>query len=885
MSEVNSTMVTHRTNVVAILALVATLTLPVRSATAQAPRSVPVPEEYLGFPVGADYKLAMYEPIVRYFDALAAASDRIMVERIGESTLGRPLLLALISSPENLRERTRYREISRRLANARGLSPVEARQLAGEGKAIVWIDGGLHATEVAHGQMTPELAYWLVTDESDEARRIRDNAIVLLMPNMNPDGLDIVADWYTRNVGTPYETAPVPELYHHYIGHDNNRDWYMLTQVESQAVARQLYHVWFPQIVYNHHQSSPFPGRIWGPPFADPVNPNLDPLVVSGLNRIGETMRARFDFEDMPGYNSGIVFDLWWNGSMRGGPNFHNMLGFLTETALHRYATPRCYGDDDVPDDFGERALYLPSRIPSMSYTNPWLGGCWHIRDAIDYMLTASRAVMSHGATHKEELLYNAYHVGARQIERGEQGIGGPFAYIIDPQRQHDPSAMLELLRTFRLSAIEVRRSVAPFQAGGRTYGAGVYVIGPQAFRPFVIDLMEPKTYPDRRLYPGGPPIPPYDMTGYELSLQMGVMADRVQEPFALPPEVEHIPPLEGEVRGSGNWGIMFDRRSNAAVRAVNQFLSRGGRVFAMQETASVRGRSWPGGTLVVQGVALDVADELARAHGLEVYAVDREPDVALQEVRAPRIGLYRSHAAPMPEGWTRWLLEQYGFSYESVIDADVRDARLEQFDVIILPSQDARSIAEGHARGTMPEEYVGGLGEAGAEALRRYVEGGGWLLAFDASIDYAIGTFHLPVRNVVAGLPTEEFFIPGSLVRIRVDRSDPLAHGMPEEGIAMFARSQVMQVNEPEATAGVQARTWAPPVAYATYAEEDFLASGWALGGEAHLAGRAAAVRVAYGEGQVVLLGFSPHQRGQPHNTFKLLFNPLFAATMRNGG
>jgi hypothetical protein len=306
------------------------------------------------------------------------------------------------------------------------------------GKAIVWIDGGLHATEVAHGQMTPELAHWLATDESDEARRIREHTIVLVMPNMNPDGLDIVADWYMRNVGTPFEVAPVPELYHHYIGHDNNRDWYMFTQVESQAVARQLYHVWFPQIVYNHHQTSPFPGRIWGPPFADPVNPNLDPLVVSGLNRIGEAMRTRFDFEGMPGYNSGIVFDLWWNGSMRGGPNIHNMLGFLTETALHRYATPRCYGDDDVPDDFGARALHLPARIPSTSYTNPWLGGCWHIRDAIDYMLIASRAVMSHAATNREELLYNAYHIGARQIARGDRAEGGPFAYVIDPSAQND---------------------------------------------------------------------------------------------------------------------------------------------------------------------------------------------------------------------------------------------------------------------------------------------------------------------------------------------------------------------------------------------------------------------------------------------------------------
>jgi hypothetical protein len=857
------------------LALATLSSLP---AAAQQPAAVPAPEQYLGFRPGTDYVLATYEPIVRYFDALAAASDRVIVERIGESTLGRPLLLAIISSEQNVREHVRYRDISRRLALARDLTPEQARALARDGKAIIWIDGGLHATEVAHGQMTPELAHWLATDESDEARRIREHAIVLVMPNMNPDGLDIVANWYMQHVGTPYETAPVPELYHHYVGHDNNRDWYMFTQLESQAVARQLYHVWFPQIVYNHHQTSPFPGRIWGPPFADPVNPNLDPLVVSGLNRIGEAMRTRFDYEDMPGYNSGIVFDLWWNGSMRGGPNFHNMLGFLTETALHRYATPRCYDDDDVPDDFGARALHLPARIPSISYTNPWLGGCWHIRDAIDYMLVASRAVMAHGAVHREELLYNAYHIGARQIARGERAEGGPFAYVIDPAAQHDASAALALLRTFRLAGIEIRRSATPFRAGGRDYGVGTYVIGPQAFRPFVVDLMEPKTYPDRRLFPGGPPIPPYDMTGYELSLQMGVTADRITERFTLPPEVAAIPPLAGGVRGTGAWGYLLGRESNAAVLATNHLLARGARLAALASPVRGADRGWPAGTFVVRDVTRDVADSIGRAHGLELHALERAPDVALNELRAPRIGLYRSYAAPMPEGWTRWLLEQYGFAYESLSDADVRTGEdLDRFDIIILPAQGARSIADGHAPGTMPEPYVGGLGEEGAVALRRYVENGGWLLAFDASIDYAIRAFDLPLRNAVAGLATEEFFIPGSLVRVRVDTSDPLAHGMTEQAIAMFARSQVMEILDRATSSAADSS----PVAYASYAERDFLASGWALGGEEHLAGRPAAVRVPHGRGQVVLLGFSPHQRGQPHNTFKLLFNPLFAATM----
>ena len=415
-------------------ALAAALSV-IASVSAQPARragAVPRPADIFGFEPGADYKLATNEQIVSYFRALDAASDRVVVQEIGKSVEGRPMILAIVSSEANIRNLAKFKTISQRLALARGVDEAAARTMARDGKAIVWIDGGLHATEVAHAQHMPALANWLATSEDAEAQRVRNEVVALLMPVMNPDGLDIVADWYRRNLGTPFETSPVPQLYHHYIGHDNNRDWYMFTQVETQAVARILYHEWFPQIVYNHHQSSPFPGRIWGPPFEDPVNPNLDPLIVSSLNQIGEAMRKRFDEEGKPGYNSGIVFDLWWNGSMRGGPDFHNMLGFLTETALYRYATPHCYDAKEIPETFGERADNLPARTPSTDYTNPWLGGCWRIGDAVDYMLTASRAVLDFSAKLREDYLFNIWRMGSRQIARGERAEGGPFAYVID---------------------------------------------------------------------------------------------------------------------------------------------------------------------------------------------------------------------------------------------------------------------------------------------------------------------------------------------------------------------------------------------------------------------------------------------------------------------
>ena len=545
------------------------------------------------------------------------------------------MLLAIISSEANLRNRARYKEIARQLALAKGVDEARARALAKEGKAIVWIDGGMHSSEIANSHHVPELAHWLVTDESDEARRIRDNVILLLMPHLNPDGIDIVVNWYRKQLGTPFETTSQPELYHHYIGHDNNRDWYMFTQVETQAVARQLYHEWFPQIVYNHHQSSPFPGRISGPPMENPVNPNIDPLLVSTVNQIGEHMRKRFDAENKPGYNSGIVFDMWWNGSMRGVPDFHNMAGYLTETALYRMATPHCYSPDDIPETFGERAAFLPAKTPSTNYTNPWLGGCWRLKDAIDYMVTASKATLDIGAKLKEDFLFNIWHMGTRQIARGEKAQGGPYTYVIDLGTQHDPTRVVEFLRIMRMAGIEIRQADAPFAAGSTTYPAGTYVMGPQAFRPHVVDLMEPKVYPERRLYPGGPPEPPYNMTGYELGLQMGVKADRVTTPFTLPVrEVDVVPPAPGGVEGTGTAGFTLSPNLNMGVKAVNRLLKQGATV------------AWTGKGTVVVAASSRRRGGLGTSLGVSFRAVDALP---------PRRPSARRASACTEVGWATW--------------------------------------------------------------------------------------------------------------------------------------------------------------------------------------------------------------------------------------
>jgi hypothetical protein len=837
------------------------------SASAQ----VPAPSDIIGFAPGEDYRLAPYGPIVEYFRALDAASDRVLLTDIGISTLGRPLLLAAISSAANIANLDYYREISERLARVKGLGDAEARQLARDGKAIIWIDGGLHATEVAPGQMTPELAHWIATDEGDEARLIRDQAIVLVMPNMNPDGLDIVAEWYAGHVGTEFETAPVPELSHHYAGHDNNRDWYMFTQAESRAVARQLYNVWFPQIVYNHHQPGTFPARIWVPPFANPVNPNLDPEIVTSLNFIGEAMKNRFNQEEKPGVVSGVVYDLWWNGGMRGAPNFHNMLGLLSETAGGAYATPRCYEPDELPDTFNARAGHLPARRPTTSYTDPWQGGCWTMRDAMDYMITGSKAVMAIGAKLKTDYLYNIYRMGRRQIEKAIRAEGGPFAYVIDPAAQHDAGAAIELLRVFLIAGIEIRQADVPFTAEGVEYPVGTYVFPPQAFRPFVVDLMEPKAFPDRRQYPGGPPATPYDTTGYELRLQMGVAVDAIDTPFGVPARiVDDVPPPPGGLVGTHDGAFLLTHDENNSAVAVNRLLAAGATVQWSAAPFEASGRDWPAGTFIVEMADRADAQALGLGLGLTFQSLAEVPPVARHRLRAPRIGLYKGFTGNTPEGWTRWLLERYEFRYENLSNTDIQDVDLSSYDIIVLPDQSASSILEGHPRGRVPPDYVGGIGDDGVRALTRYVEGGGWLMAIDQASDFAIEQLGLPVRNTVRDTESSDFFVPGSLIRLDLDPNDPLTYGMPTEGIAFFVSSQVFDAVERRDVE-----------VFSRYARDEYLASGWALGAEDYLAGGDAGVRVSLGDGQVVLHAFEPTFRAQPHGTFKLFFNPLFASTV----
>lgn len=844
----------------------------------------PTPSDVYGFEVGADYKLADYDKMLDYFDQLDEASERVKKITIGESVLGRPMILLFISSEENMEQLEKYRSISEKLSRAR-INKDEAEELSEEGKAIVWIDGGMHSTELAHGQMTSELAYKIATEESSEMQNIRENVITLLMPMMNPDGLDIVGSWYNEQLGTPFETTGPPWLYHFYMGHDNNRDWFMNNMPETYHVNEILYRQWYPQIVYNHHQTAPSWARIFLPPFSDPVNPNIHPGVTTGVNQMGSAMAQRFALKNMPGVVSDNSYTMFWNGGGRTTPYYHNQIGILTETA-HATPTPRYYDPEELPDRIGAG---IPTDGTDIFYPDPWKGGESHFRDAVEYMLTGSMAVLDLAAERKSHFLYNIYSMGRDAIEAGE--AGDPFAYVI-PEEQWDSGEALNLVNILYQGGVEIHRAERAFQADETEYPVGTYVIeAAQAYRPFVMDMMEPQNYPTRLQYPDGPPDPPYDLAGWTLPMQMGAKIDRIDQSFDFRGSLLEgkVEPQPGSITGNSGYGWVLSHKPNAAAKASNWLLADGHTVSWTKSEFTSAGQQHEAGSIVIEREGdgtRQAIEQIAEKYGLNFHGVAAEPSAELYRVQRPKVGLYKSWEANMDEGWTRWMLQSYKFDVDTLHDADLRQGNLSQYHTIVIPDQSPDEILNGHKAGTMPEQYTGGMGLSGTLALQHFVKEGGTLLAFDSASDFVIEQFGMPVENVTDGLSDTEFFIPGSLIRAKVSSEHPLALGMQPEVAASFSRSRAFEVEmiDREGEGGkedIEKATEPPIHSPVVYAEEDLLMSGWALGEQQHLSGKAAMMNARYGKGQIVLYGFRPQFRGQPRGTYKLIFNPLFISTM----
>ncbi|MBI2408013.1 MAG: hypothetical protein HYV19_06915 [Gemmatimonadetes bacterium] len=847
-------------------ALTLLLSIPAASR-AQSP-AVPTPESVFGFSVGADFKLIDYEQSVAYFQRLAAVSNRIKLFDVGKTSGGKAWTLAVISSPENLARLDRLRDIAQQLAHPAGLSDAQARALTREGRAFVDISGGLHASEIAGSQHTIQLAFDLLSRNDEKTRAILDNTVLLLWPSLNPDGQDIVVNWYRKNVGTPYEVSQLDTLYQKYIGHDNNRDAYMLNVVESRVVAR-TWRQWEPQIIYVHHQTAPFPTRIWLPPFAEPIAPRAPALMSREVNTIGMTIAQALETNGQVGAtHMGTGFDAWYPGYIDYMPMLQNIASYWTETALFAYATPKFYTTAEFP------AEYRDLRAQSL-YASPWPGGWWRLRDAVDYMETASLATLDYASKYREELQWNRYQAGRNTIAR--YSAAPPYAYVV-PSTQRDPAAAVALLRRLAFLGVQVQALAREATYGGTRYAKGSWVVPlNQEYGELVRQLFDVQQYPDLREGDGGAPEPPYDAAGWTLPYLADVRV--VEARVALPadfraamqpvkgtpvdPSTADAPlttnataagivPPPARLSGAGD-AFAVDPAQNDAFRFVNRALAAGGRA------------QFDGGRYVVTGVSVPRLEGWANELALRVER--RASGGAGGAIAAKRVALFQPLAQSMDGGWTAWLLDQHEFAYTAITRDDVLAGNLsERFDVILFASDAARSLVRGAPVGSVPPAIEGGLGDAGVRALDAFVRAGGTVVAVNQGAVFAVDALHLPVKNVVQGVPSRDFFASGSILEVLIDTTHPVMAGMPDRAKIFFDRSPAFSTS-PGFEGTVLAR-------YATAGSP--LLSGYLLG-EKYLQGAAAALDVKHERGRVVLIGFRPQWRGQTIGTFRVLLNAAF--------
>lgn len=840
---------------VALLALVA----PLQPSPAQ---GVPTPKEHLGFEVGADRSLADWPQIVAYFRKLALASPAVKLDSLGTTTQGRPFVVATISSPANIRQLDSLRERQARLADPRKLTAEDEHSLVATQPSVVLISCNIHATEIASSQMAMELAWRLATN--DTLQRALEKTIVLLVPSMNPDGADMVVDWYRKGLGGKHEGGPLPWLYHHYVGHDNNRDWFMVTQKETKLVTDLLYREWFPEVFYDVHQMGNAGARLFVPPFVDPINPNVDPLIVRAIAHIGAEMALALEERGKRGVADQVIYDLWWHGGARSTPTRHNMVGILTEAASVRIATPITQDSSALRG----HARGLPRYATRMNFPNPWPGGTWRLRDIVDYELIASEALVKMMSQQREQYVRNFVALGRKAVRLGE--TQPPYAFVIP--RQADGGAVRELERVLRDGGVELRSASDSFAVGGRKFGPGTTVVSmAQPYRAHVKDLMEPQRFPRLEQWPGGPAEQPYDVAGWTLPLQMGVSVVPVTEPLAVPSVAENGV-AGGCPRSAAGGYVALDARDTRSYGDVARVLKAGRR---LRVAAARRGTAARFVIADRQGAPAGDGDACRYRSTLSSLPAGRTL------ARFPRVGLYRPWTSNMDEGWTRWLFDRFEIPYRSVTDSAVRAGNLrDHFDVLLVPDMSLRQMREGMADSVIPAPYAGGLGAAGVDAIAAFVRGGGTLVLLDRASELATEALKVPVRRILvpprrgtdapaaASDPQnpDGLYAPGSVLRVLVDATHPVAFGMPDTAAAYFVNSTTFDVTD-SAAVRVIAR-------YPRNAGE-ILLSGYLSGAES-IAGRAAAVEARVGSGRVVMFGFRPQHRGQSYGTFKMLFNAL---------
>jgi hypothetical protein len=871
-----------------VLMVVASCLTGGRTTTARS--AIPAPEDYLGFRIGADNRLARWDRIVSYMRVVAAGTSRVRVRELGQTTQKNPFVVIEVAAPETMADLDRFKQLERTLYFQNG-PPAEAQrdEIFRSGKSVVLVTCNIHSTEIGSSQMALELVHRLATEDSPLVRKVLDNVILLLVPSLNPDGQILVTDWFNKNLGTPFANSPMPWLYHPYAGHDNNRDMYMFTQRESQLTAALLWHDWFPSVWLDEHQMGSNGPRIFVMPATDPINPNVHPLIYRWNSILGQSQAAALEAAGKDGIIHGSTYTNFWQGAMAWSGWWHNEIGLLTEVASVRVASPvdqlraqlgrpRASNADDAQDE-GRRQRDDPNSplpaprdvMPRTAYPRPWLGGRWTLRDIVDYELIATMGLLEAAADRREVLLRHVYEVNRATVEAGRSGE--PAAILI-PVSQHEPLGAAHLVERLQLGGVEVWRADTAFEADGKSYPSGTFVIPmAQVFARYAKDLLEKQTYPEVRPTPTSPPEPPYDVTAWSLGLQMGVDTASVRKPLPDTLRLTRLtapPRPTGTVSGSGT-RFAFEYRGADGAIAVNKLLTSGaGIAFEIRRTLSgVSTR------VIATGVPRTTIERLASQLNLVVTAsvprAAQEPEARLLSIHMPRVALYQPWTASVDEGWTRWVLEQYEFAPVTVHNSEIKAGGLRQrFDVVVVADQQPRSIVEGQSGATIRPEYRSGIGDEGLRALQEFVASGGTLVTLGAACDLAIERWPIPVQNLKGGLTRDQHYAPGTILRVQVDPSTTVGLGMPPETCGFYNNSPFFAVADGFTSQRV--------TVVARYPNADLVASGW-LKGEEYMAGKAAVVVVETNPGRIVLFGLRPQHRAQTQATFPLLFNALYMA------
>jgi len=882
--------------ILSVLSLIALISLADGRATAQ--QGVPAPEQYFGFKIGADGELARYPKILEYFQLIAKQTDRVKYEELGKTTMGNSYPLLRISSPQNLAKFDRLVEINRRLADPRGLSDSEARALAAEGKPFYFVYATIHSTEVSNGQAIINIVHRLATENSVQIREILDNSVVLMVPSQNPDGQHLVIDHWYKTKGTPFNRV-YPDLYHKYVGHDDNRDWFMFTQKETRMNIAAVQNKYKPIISHDMHQQGPQGSRIFVPPFTDPFDVNIHPLLALGQATVGQAMASALIGEGKQGVAWTENYDMWTPA--RQYMVYHGQPRILTEIAS---------SGGNLADPFvnPQKGRPLGPQDPRATFPVPYSKDTWTLGQQVDYGVTAALAGMSHVAKYGREWLYNFYTVHKDWVNYSK----GPYAFVV-PATQRDQFATYEMLEILELGDVEIHRATAPFAANGKQYAAGSYVVKTaQPYGAFAKTMLEKQVYPDLRIFPGGPPEPPYDVTGHTLWMLTGVTVDSIEKPFEAPLEmVKKVAPVPTAIAARPKGAYLVEPGSYGFFKAVTELQKANVPLYRAAKAFD----GHPAGTWVVPptAAAQPILEKAAKELGAPVTGVDRVPAVDGFRLKpATKVGLWKG-AGNMPGGWLMWMLEQYGINHEVVKSQDFTGDLNAKYDVILLPSgtSKARIVSGLDPKRNDPAEWswAFGVGDEGWKKLKTFVENGGTLLAIGSAVETARELLDLPIekalpegrprfgpqpaaaggaapsadatlrdafssparlmqtlRDRVAD-PESLFFCPGSLLQNEFDVNNPVAWGMPAAWPVFFEGDQAYRLRP---GFGIETEV------VSRYPTRDILQSGWLLG-EEYLRDQANILSFRIGKGYVVTYGSQVDFRTQPRATFKLIFNAIF--------